>query len=77
MRVDQAHTPRLPVSRATPSIYWPRDIQCKYNVCAETRWRWEKIGRLPPRDCYLNGKPVGWKRDTIDAAMDGRAVQKC
>jgi predicted DNA-binding transcriptional regulator AlpA len=48
-------------------ILWPIAIEHRYGISKPTRWRWEKIGRLPKRDVNLAGK-TGWKRSTIEAA---------
>lgn len=50
-----------------PQIFWPVDLQRRYAVSLATRWRWERTGRLPKRDFFLQGEPVGWKRSTIEA----------
>jgi predicted DNA-binding transcriptional regulator AlpA len=51
-----------------PCVYWPRDIEQRYDISAPTRWRWEKNGRLPPRDFFLAGRADGWHRATIESA---------
>lgn len=55
----------------SPAIVWPRDIQERYAISAPTRWRWERTGRLPARDFYLSGRPVGWHLATIEVAERG------
>jgi len=53
----------------------PRGLELRYGWTQPTRWRAEHDGRLPARDVYIGGKPVGWRPDTIAAAERGeRAV---
>jgi hypothetical protein len=54
-----------------PAIIWPRDVEARYGISCPTRLRWEKAGRLPKRDVYLAGQPMGWKPETLDAADAG------
>lgn len=49
------------------SVFWPRQVEQRYGISPQTRWRWEKEGRLPPRDVNLGGK-TGWRVDTLAAA---------
>jgi hypothetical protein len=49
------------------AVIWPAGLQERYGISAPTRWRWERIGRIPPRDVHLNGKS-GWRPETIEAA---------
>jgi hypothetical protein len=50
-------------------VVWPSGAQQRYGISATTLWRWEKNGRLPPRDFNLRGK-TGWKPATLDSAED-------
>lgn len=59
---------------AAPVIYWPRDLEALLNVSSCTRWRMERDGRLPRRDAFLAGTPVGWHRATIEAALRGETA---
>jgi predicted DNA-binding transcriptional regulator AlpA len=52
-------------------ILRPQDLELRYNISAPTRWRWERDGRLPPRDVFIGGKPEGWRRETLEAADRG------
>jgi predicted DNA-binding transcriptional regulator AlpA len=56
---------------AAPAILWPIDLERHLSISTPTRWRWERAGKLPPRDAYINGEPVGWLRSTIDAMLNG------
>ncbi len=60
-----------PKRRAAPrrgtDAVWPKGVEERYGISAPTRWRWEKIGRLPPRDINLGGK-TGWRPETLAAA---------
>ena len=62
---------RKPPERAAPgaarAVLWPRDLQARYGVSAPTIWRWERDGRLPPRDKAV-GDRIGWAVQTIVAA---------
>jgi len=49
------------------AVIWPRGVQARYDISAPTRWRWEKTGKLPPRDINVGGK-TGWKPSTLDTA---------
>jgi predicted DNA-binding transcriptional regulator AlpA len=50
---------------------WPRGVEQRYDISSPTRWRWEKERRLPPRDVFVGGRPVGWRPETLDAADRG------
>ena len=52
-------------------VVYPRGAQEQLGVSAPTRWRMERDGRLPPRDVYIGGKPVGWRPETLEAAQRG------
>ena len=60
-----------PKRRAAPrrgeAVIWPKGVEERYGISAPTRWRWEKIGRLPARDFALAGK-TGWRPETLAAA---------
>ena len=51
-------------------VIWPGGVQERYGISKPTRWRWEKTGRLPPRDVNLGGK-TGWRPETLEAAERG------
>lgn len=46
------------------AVIWPRGVQERYGISAQTRWRWEKLGRLPPRDILI-GARTGWRPETL------------
>jgi len=63
--------------RTSRAVYWPRDLEARYGIAAPTRTRWERTGRLPERDFFLEGRPVGWFVETIEGAeraKDGRGA---
>lgn len=62
--------PKRPRAAGT-GIIWPRGLRDRYGVSGVTIWRWQRAGRLPARDAFLNGVAVGWKPSTIDAVMRG------
>ena len=49
----------------------PRGIETRYDISPVSRWRWEKTGRLPPRDVFVGGIAIGWKPATIEQAERG------
>ncbi len=57
--------------RAGTAIIWPAGLEQRYDISPPTRWRWERDGKLPPRDVYVGGDAVGWKPATIEAAERG------
>lgn len=48
-------------------VVWAKGVEERYGISAPTRWRWEKAGRLPPRDVNVGGK-TGWRPETLEAA---------
>lgn len=53
-------------------VFWPTTLELRYGISRPTRWRWEKDGKLPPRDVKIAGKS-GWRRSTIEAAEQSAA----
>jgi len=47
-------------------VVWPSGVERRYDISAVTRWRWERSGRLPPRDFSIGGR-TGWRIETLDA----------
>jgi len=58
--------------RRGSAILHPKEIESRYDITAVTRWRWEKNGRLPPRDVFIGGAPAGWRPETIERAERGQ-----
>lgn len=56
-------------------VVWPRELCQRYGIDPCTRWRWERSKRLPPRDFYVGGKAVGWRRETLEVAEAGPAAR--
>jgi hypothetical protein len=48
-------------------VVWPAGVERRYDISTVTRWRWERAGRLPPRDVSIGGR-TGWKPETLNAA---------
>lgn len=48
-------------------VVWPAGVERRYDISTVTRWRWERAGRLPPRDVRIGGR-TGWKPETLNAA---------
>ena len=67
--LDAVRPPTINVVAA--SVIYPKDAERRYGISLATRWRWEKAARLPPRDFFVGGCPVGWKPATLDAADRG------
>lgn len=63
--------------RAAPirgeAVIWPRGVEQRYGISAVTRWRWERAGKLPPRDVHVGGRD-GWRPETLEAAERGSAA---
>jgi len=59
---------KCPVKGA--AVVWPAGVEKLFDISQPTRWRWERIGRLPARDVNIGGK-TGWKPATIAALVDG------
>lgn len=57
--------------RAGTVVVWPAGVSERYGISSVTRWRMERDGRLPPRDVFIAGKPVGWRPTTLEAAERG------
>lgn len=55
-------------------VFLPRHVEARYGVSGMTRWRWEKDGKLPPRDVHIGGKAAGWYASTIERAERGEAA---
>ena len=58
---------------AGTAVVWPSGVEQRYGISAVTRWRWEKQGRLPPRDFEVGGK-TGWRPETLAAIERGPQV---
>jgi hypothetical protein len=48
-------------------VVWAAGAERRYGITPVTRWRWERAGRLPPRDVSIGGR-TGWRPETLDAA---------
>jgi len=57
------------------AIVWPSGLELLYDVSAETRRRWERAGLLPKRDAFVGGQPIGWRPETLAAAMSGNVAE--
>jgi predicted DNA-binding transcriptional regulator AlpA len=62
--------PKRPRVGGTDCIF-PRGVEERFGVTSATRYRWEKSGKLPPRDVNVGGKAVEWRPATIHAAERG------
>ena len=54
-------------------VIWPSGVEERYGITSVTRWRWERAGKLPPRDVNVGGK-TGWKPETLESAERGRTA---
>lgn len=51
---------------------WPKRLEEMCDISKATRCLWERNGDVPPRDGFINGVALGWKRETIEAWLAGR-----
>ena len=58
------------------AVIQPSELEQRYDISRPTRWKWEKAGRLPPRDVFIGGRAIGWKPETIESAERGPAVER-
>ncbi len=54
-------------------VLYPSDVGKRWNRAPPTIWRMERDGRLPARDFFIGGRPVGWRLATILTAERGPA----
>jgi len=68
--MSQSLPPRAPkrIRDSGTCVVYPRGLEARYGISLSTRWRWERAGRLPPRDVFVGGAPVGWRPETLEAA---------
>lgn len=74
--LDGAHSApkarrKIPVPASERTVWNLADLRARYNKSAPTLWRWEKLGKIPPRDVFINGKPAAWRCETILTAERG------
>ncbi len=50
-------------------VIWPKGVRERIGISAPTLWRWERDGKLPARDVFVDGKAIGWKPETLAAAL--------
>jgi hypothetical protein len=50
---------------AQRAVLKPGDVERLFDISHQTRYRWEKEGRLPPRDVVIGDKPLGWRPATL------------
>lgn len=55
------------------AVIWASGVEKRYGISAPTRWRWERSGKLPPRDIDVGGK-TGWRPETLAAAETARGA---
>lgn len=68
------HTPRpRHAMTAGDAVVWPSGVQQRYGITHVTRWRWERDGKLPPRDIQVGGRS-GWRPETL-AAYESASLQ--
>lgn len=69
-----AHSGRKPKQKTSKSlgthVIWPHGLETMLDLSPVSRWRWERSGKLPPRDVNIGGQ-TGWKPETIHAALQG------
>lgn len=68
---------RQKVSRgpsAGTAVIWPKGARALIGISGPTLWRWERDGKLPPRDVVVAGRAIGWRPETLDAALRSPAA---
>jgi predicted DNA-binding transcriptional regulator AlpA len=55
---------------AGTAVVWVAGVEKRYGISSVTRWRWERDGKLPPRDVHIGGRS-GWRPETLLAAERG------
>jgi predicted DNA-binding transcriptional regulator AlpA len=66
--------PKRPAVGGT-GLITPRGLEQRYGWSRPTRWRAERDGRIPKRDVFIGGEPIGWRPSTIEAAERGEGVR--
>ena len=56
--------------RGGTRVVWPAGLEEMLGISTPTRWRWERAGKLPPRDVHIGGRS-GWRPDTLERALNG------
>jgi hypothetical protein len=59
---EDARTRPAPI--AGTAVVWPAGVEQRYGISDITRWRWERAGKLPPRDIHVGGRS-GWRPETL------------
>jgi predicted DNA-binding transcriptional regulator AlpA len=68
---DQAARKTKRPRHAGTAVVYPRGVEQRYGCSSTTRWRYERDGKLPPRDVFIGGVAVGWHPETLEAAERG------
>jgi hypothetical protein len=63
--------PKKTGPRQGRNIVWPSGVEARYDISPPTRWRWERKGKLPPRDVFIGGVAEGWRPATLDLSDAG------
>lgn len=71
-RKPKDRPPRGPGPSQGTAVVWPSGVEARYGIKPVTRWRWERAGKLPPRDVHIGGRD-GWKPETLEAAERTRS----
>ena len=61
---------KKPATHGTRCV-WVAGVAEMYGISRITVWRWERDGKLPPKDVFVGGVAVGWKPETLERAMSG------
>lgn len=69
----QANTARRSSPGAGTRVIWPAGLEERLGISSVTRWRWERAGRLPPRDIRI-GPRSGWCPETIEKMLAPASV---
>lgn len=47
------------------AVVWAAGVERRYGISPVSRWRWERAGKLPPRDVHVGGRS-GWRPETLE-----------
>jgi hypothetical protein len=53
-------------------VIWPAGLEKRWGISPITRWRYEKSGKIPPRDVHIGRG--GWRPETIENAERGNVA---
>ncbi|MBE7559523.1 helix-turn-helix domain-containing protein [bacterium] len=72
-REERRSPPKRPPMDA-PVLLRPEEVARRLNIGGRTMWRWVAEGTFPSPD-LRQGRVVRWKRETVDAWLEGRCSE--